>query len=112
MTAALIPILECSNTQSDWYSRVEIFLIDSKKELYSIGGESAKEYYVDEYVKDISDEQIISLFIKIILFKKTSDVSNGPVLQFVQKSQKNIKEYLDTNCSKIFLFIFNEIIRI
>ncbi|XP_044765925.1 WD repeat-containing protein 75 [Coccinella septempunctata] len=96
MAAAFIPTESCLDTQTDWYKRVELFFVDSNKELFSIGAESTEEYSVDQYVDDIPDEHIASLLNKMMPFKKTSHVSNGTVLQVVQKSQKNIKEYLDT----------------
>lgn len=101
MAAAFVPTQSSNvDTSSDWYKRVELFFIDSNKELFSIGAESTEEYPIDQYIDENPDEQMTSLFNKMMPFTKHSEVANSYMLQDVHKSLKRKRESVFTDSGR------------
>ncbi|KAK9875158.1 hypothetical protein WA026_005949 [Henosepilachna vigintioctopunctata] len=96
MAAAFIPGRLCQDLKSEWYERVEFYLIDSNKELFSIGVKHSEEYPT-EYLEENIDGTSLSLYSKMMPYQKISNVvtENRKHLFEKESSHKNIQKYLD-----------------
>ncbi|KAL3276547.1 hypothetical protein HHI36_011922 [Cryptolaemus montrouzieri] len=96
IAAAFIPTPLYLDVQSKWFERMELYLIDTKKELFSIGIESSDEHWPLDSISDTAEN--VSLYNKMMPFKKVSSTSVGQRKHLFQKdsSQKVIRKYLDS----------------